>query len=316
MIHSVRDPTLCSRRLAETAIANGCPLDVSVIAVKLNPRRSRGASLDDAVRKSWLASGMSSVSEDSEEDTSSDSEDIATNDATNIDEYLQDQFMDEDVISPTQDKTHLESKGLHAISPEQLDALVMTGVDTEVLQPEGESTESSESDLIKRGSYIDLEEGEEGMLATYEDRCMSSSSDDQFEYIVQEGKRERESPPSEESSPEEGQENLLEKEEDLLKKEDSPQVQVRSKKRLNFASSETQSLKGKHSVDNSPAMQVKSLAKSHPALGQLNRAMSNLKDEDEGINWDMPKGGSVKRKKSFVENAYSRISKSYATDTM
>ena len=322
MVHSVRDPAYCSRRLAEIAIANGCPLDVSVVAVKLNlnPRHSRGAGLEEATaRKSWSGVSLESDNDSSDNETESESEDATINDGTNIDDYLQDQFMDEDVVSPAQDKTHLESEGLRVISPEQLDALVMTGAGSDTRLTEDLSTGSSESDMIKRGSYIDLEEAEGGMLGAYEDHRMSSSSDDQFEYILQESRQEQ---PLEEQSLEEHPEDNSPEEED---EEESPPVQVKSKngtmprkekKKLDFAVTETQSMKNPDSIDNSPAVQVKSLAKSHPALGQLNRAMSNLKDEDDedGINWDASMGAKVKRKKSFVESAYSRISKSYPTD--
>ena len=107
------------------AIGCGCPLDVSVIVVKLNmdnarvgledkgvgPKRISTASGDHDIIFGEGVANESVIDEEEEE-------------VTNIDEIMEEAFQEDENIFPEASNSALESEGLRSISLDQLDALI------------------------------------------------------------------------------------------------------------------------------------------------------------------------------------------------
>ena len=170
MSKSSLEPNQFARQLADMAVGCGCPLDVSVVVVKLDMssvRLSRGDVGDGNNRVSTVSGDhdivfLEAEGYESEEEELGEGEEI-----TNIDDIMEEAFNEDDTL-PMASNSALESEGLRSISPDQLDALIQDQSEPTVQQPlempiiQADSNSSRDS-LILHGSMADLthQEGEE-----------------------------------------------------------------------------------------------------------------------------------------------------------
>ena len=171
MSKSGLEPNLFARQLADMAVGCGCPLDVSVVVVKLDMSSARLSRGDVGIRNNRVSTGSGDHDivfletegyESEEEDELGEGEEV-----TNIDDIMEEAFNEDDTI-PMASNSALESEGLRSISPDQLDALIQDQAEPQVQQPlempiiQADSNSSRDS-LILHGSMADLtqQEGED-----------------------------------------------------------------------------------------------------------------------------------------------------------
>lgn len=306
-LRSFRDPALCSKRLADLAVAGGCPLDVSVMVVKIVLGEDLVNSKSTPTNLG-LDSSIDMIEEAEEEEEEEREEDLMeheTNMMTNIDDLMEESFADS--IQPVRDKSYLESAGLKVISPDQLDALVNKDIGVEDLQLVDDIlSEEDDDELIREGSYADLEEEEEeneGQGINLRDSIFSGKMEDY---------------------------NLMEK--NLMADQNGDEEESDDASSSDMSDESVSSIEY-HSPTNTD-QQVR-LAKSvpeikaeyelqlqredsevNPVLKNINMAISNVDDDTMSPEEEeqLRKGGSVKRKKSFVQSSYDRLSR-HAFDT-
>ena len=300
-IHSLRSPSDCSKWLAAVAIANGCPLDVSVTIVKIDlsegfeNSRSRITALDQDMRNS-VATTIQEEDEEEEED----------NEITNIDDLIEEAFIE--TGSQSNDTSVLESEGLRVISPELLDALVMNATDVDDFTMINE-TQGDEEDLIREGSFVyDDEEIEEEQSVLHSSRRDSTYSGNQDAYIVNvkenlQGKEE-----------EKEKEEEVEEDEGILNESNSEHYLAETFPRDHFATKqfslhtsfeETQSVPV---ISEKYEAQLRQINGVDPALDDLNVTISHISKVDEEDDEDPHPKPNVKRKQSFVQTSYARLS--------
>lgn len=166
------DPNLHARHLADMAIGCGCPLDVSVIVIKLKTLKSSYFSApklglekplgSSHKRISTLSGNEDLVFAEGDYESEEEEEEEEGEEVTNIDDIMEEAFNDDDMV--TMATENLDSQALRTISPDQLDALVLGAPPTQVKEMPiiVADSNSSRDSLIIQGSLIDVEEGEEG----------------------------------------------------------------------------------------------------------------------------------------------------------
>ena len=295
-IRSFRDPDICSKRLADLAVASGCPLDVSVIVAKI----VLGEDLADSknvIPTLDLESSFQIIEEDEEEDEGLEDD---VNTMTNIDDILEDSFTDN--IAPVADQSYLESEGLHVISPDQLDALVNKDMMVEDLHV-GDEVLSKEDDreLIREGSYIDIhDDDDDENISNLRDSVLSGKIED-YNLVMS---MERNLTAEQEDDDDDGSGDSVRSEESDDSKNDDVGHQKKMSKSVPEIKAEFE-------------LQIKEDSEVNPMLKNINVAISNVAIEEEIFpeeEEEMRKGGNVKRKKSFVQSSYDRLSR-HAFDT-
>ena len=302
-IHSLRSPSDCSKWLAAVSIANGCPLDVSVTIVKIDlsegfeNSRSRITALDQGMRNS-VAITIQEEDEVEEED----------NEITNIDDLMEEAFIE--TRSQSNDTSVLESEGLRVISPELLDALVMNATDVDDFTMINE-TQGDEEDLIREGSFVyDDEEIEEEQSVLHSSRRDSTYSGNQDAYIVNVKENLQEKVEEEEEKEEEVEEDegiLNESNRENYLAETFPRDHFATKKfSLHTSFEETQSVPV---ISEKYEAQLRQFNGVDPALDDLNVTISRISKVDEEDDEDPHPKPNVKRKQSFVQTSYARLSR-------
>lgn len=305
-IRSYRNPGICSKRLADLAIAGGCPLDVSVIVVKIVLGEDLVGVQNVLKGGVDIDSSINMIQEEEEE------EEEEGHTVTNIDDLMEESFSDNIHSSP--DKSYLESEGLKVLSPDQLDALVNKDVSIEDLVDEVMSVED-DGELIREGSsYTETEPrddiDDEDMMMAAEDlgnRRPSVMSAGKTDYNVQMSL--------------ENNLTTTTTQRDAIEDESSEETES-SDESVNSIEyhQTTTNFKPAKSVPEIKAeyeIQMKDNNEMNPTLKNINTAISNIDDDDitpEEEEAIMRRGGNVKRKKSFVQSSYNRLSR-HAFDT-
>ena len=165
------------------AIGCGCPLDVSVIVVKLNMDNARAGLEEEGVgpKRISTASGDHDIifGEGVANESVIDEEE---EEVTNIDEIMEEAFQEDENIFPEASNSALESEGLRSISPDQLDALISDQSEHPQVQPlempivQADSNSSNDS-LILHGSLAELGNLEEDEDEDEEDETRFLSRD-------------------------------------------------------------------------------------------------------------------------------------------
>jgi serine/threonine protein phosphatase PrpC len=163
MSKSSYHPANFARKLADQAIGCGCPLDVSVLVVKLDFPKDSTPNRESNGYQSNRQSGASGIAFEDEiiyESDDLDEEDEEGGDenyTTNIDDIMEEAFQNDEPIN-IKDDSCLSSEALRSISPDQLDALVL-GSSPEVTDLPIVNDSASERDsLILQGSHTQLDE--------------------------------------------------------------------------------------------------------------------------------------------------------------
>ena len=293
-IRSFRDPNLCSKKLADLAIASGCPLDVSVVVVKI----TLGEDLVDSknmVGRIDLDSSIDMIQEEDEEEAM----EMETNTVTNIDDLLEDSFADN--IEPLADQSYLESQGLKMISPDQLDALVNKDMALEELEESSE--EEDDEELIRDGSYLEQDKDEVEELKQQLRLSIASGKSEDYNLLMSLEQSKVGQAIEGGSSEDEG--DISSSDESVSSIEYEPRHQVILAKSVPEIKAEYE-------------MQIKEDTTGvNPVLKNINVAISNIGSEEEDDilpeeereMMHRLKGGNVKRKRSFVQSAYNRLSR-------
>ncbi len=296
-IRSYRDPNICSKRLADLAVAGGCPLDISVIVVKIVLGEDLSESKNVTTSLDHLESSFEMIEEGDESEEEMEIDDMNT--MTNIDDILEDSFTDN--IAPVSDQSYLESAGLRVISPDQLDALVNKDMKLEDLHSIDEILSvEDDGELIRDGSYVDIDDYEPDDTDVH-DTVLSGKVDD-YNFVMSMEK------------------NLTEQQEEdgnsdgvsSVESGDSDGIDNEPKNVSKSAAKSVPEIKAEYEL------QLKEDVKMNPTVKNINVAISNVVEEDDLMSPEeedqMMKGGSVKRKKSFVQSSYDRLSR-HAFDT-
>ena len=177
------DPNLFTRELADMAIGCGCPLDVSVIVVKLNMDNARVGLEDEGARPKRISTASGDHDIIFGEGVANESViDEEEEEVTNIDEIMEEAFQEDENIFPEASNSALESEGLRSISPDQLDALISDQSEHMQVQPlempivQADSNSSNDS-LILHGSLAELGNLEEEEDEDEEDETRFLSRD-------------------------------------------------------------------------------------------------------------------------------------------
>lgn len=321
------NPSVFARKLADLAIGCGCPLDVSVLVVKLNldkkpvPFKSTLEVVSgDNNRHSAASDQLVFEGEEVYESDDIEEEEDDDVETTNIDDIMEEAFLEDSLVAKG-DETALELEALRAISPDQLDALVFNSPNMVEVQTIIEESVSEES-LILQGSSAELYEdtnGEEigetneveyiSTLPIPEGQPVTSPTEDTqaYTYTIDDDK------PIDvlQDIPE-----LPPLDEDYETSKTFPRNKVTPKKiDFNIESTsfdQTQSVP----VVNSETQELSSVQKemkrrfsaSNPALEMMNQAMSQIDDDPEGSG-TLERNKLLARKRSFVQTSYSRLSR-------
>ena len=339
------EPNLYAHRLADIAIGCGCPLDVSVVVIKLNLHKvstySRNGfdNLSDHQKKLSVISTESGheVVYTNQEEYESDLEE-EEEEVTNIDDLMEDAFIDDDIL-PSKDNSHLDSEALRSISPEQLDALVLTVPTVPEMTPIEEASldGDSEDDLILRGSLIEIDNEHEdndenkeenikpvvhlSLPLKEDDRRTSAVSDDIQSYNIITD--ENVIPPLEmfkelsEVSPNDEYDSKTFPREST----NASKYRITDPKKIGFSldtsyeqtqsvpmiSSDNDSDDDNYELTPAQLEMRRRFSAPNPEILKMNEAISQIDDHDnEAISTDMNK---VKRKRSFVQTSYTRLSR-------
>ena len=339
------EPNLYAHRLADIAIGCGCPLDVSVVVIKLNlPKvstysRNGFDNLSDHQKKLSVISTESGqeVVYTNQEEYESDLEE-EEEEVTNIDDLMEDAFIDDDIL-PSKDNSHLDSEALRSISPEQLDALVLTVPTVPEMTPIEEASldGDSEDDLILRGSLIEIDNEHEdndenkeenikpvvhlSLPPKEDDRRTSAVSDDIQSYNIITD--ENVVPPLEmfkelsEVSPNDEYDSKTFPREST----NASKYRITDPKKIGFSldtsyeqtqsvpmiSSDNDSDDDNYELTPAQLELRRRFSAPNPEILKMNEAISQIDDHDnEAISTDMNK---VKRKRSFVQASYTRLSR-------
>ena len=307
------EPPVFARKLADVAIGCGCPLDVSVLVVKLNLERAFLKSFEKGPVQSEVSKRYSTVSgvtfEDEEAYESEDLEEEEEIETTNIDDIIEEAFLEDSLVQ--QENSHLESDALRAISPDQLDALIMSSPNVnDVPVIEYLNSES----LILQGSSEDLhediapQEEEEELQHTSilpipessnNSRPISSTSStgDTQTYIIDDDKPIELLQDIPEMSP---------LEDDYETSKTFPRNKVQLKNidfKLDSSFDQAQSVPADINSSEQKEVKRRFSSPSNPALQTMNRVMSEMESDEEGSE------RKLMRKRSFVQTSYSRLSR-------
>lgn len=301
-----RDPGICSKRLSDLAIAGGCPLDVSVIVVKIvlgeDLVGASSVALNGAVN---LDSSINMIQEEEEDDE----EDNAI---TNIDDLMEESFSDNIHSSP--DKSYLESEGLKVLSPDQLDALVNKDMAVEDLVDEVMSVED-DGELIREGSSYSETERDD---ITDEELQELSGELNRRESVMSTGKTDYNVQMSLEKNLAAARGNTIEISDDNESEDiGSSDESVSSIEYHQQTNNNVKSAKSVPEIKAEYEMQMKDNNEMNPTLKNINTVISNIDDDltpEEEEEFTRIRGGNVKRKKSFVQSSYNRLSR-HAYDT-
>ena len=297
-VRSFRDPVICSKRLADLAIANGCPLDVSVIVAKivlgddLNDSRNVFGPLDLG-----LEASVNMIEEEDEEEDEELAASAAENYTTNIDDLMEDSFADQ--ITPLKDTSYLESEGLRVLSPEQLDALVKKDLNVEDLKLE-ENSIVDDNELIREGSYLEQEEDDDNNDRMNADKNvrLSQASGDREHYSFEMSLEQDTNVKGDviDDSEDESCESEESVESDSTSGDD-PKDQIKLAKSVPEIKAEYE-------------LQLKENRGVQPMVESINVVISQVRDEELSPEEEQAmKMASVQRKRSFVQSAYNRLSK-------